>query len=191
MKRKLFIIALAAIFIMPSCSTLTQMASLLKCQFDLQNVTQPKLAGISLTNVQDATNLDALSLARVATSLLTGSLPLSATVNLGVTNPNQTQASLAGLEWALFFEGVSMLTGATQQQIAIAPNGGKATVPFTVETDLAQLFKKENRDQMLRFADGLLHLGEKNSTVTLKVNPAVSVGGQVIRTGFIPISKSF
>lgn len=191
MKNKMIAVSLCLLVGLVSCTTLTQMASLLTCQYSLQNVAQPKLAGISLTNVNDVTKMDAVSVAKVATTLLTGSLPLSATVNLGITNPNQTQAALAGMDWTLFFEGVSMLTGSTTQPISVAANGGKSTVPLNIQIDLATLFKKDNRDQMLKFADGLLHLGEQNSTVTLKINPAVSFGGQTYKTGFIPISKSF
>ncbi len=190
-RRTLTAVSVCLLAALASCTALTQMASMLTCQYSLQNVVQPRLAGISLSSVSDVTKMDALSIAKVTTSLLTGSLPLSATVNVGVTNPNQTQAALAGLDWMLMFNGASMLTGSTTQQIAVAPGGGKATVPLTVQVDLAQLFKKENRDQMLSFADGLLHLGEQNSKVTLKINPAVSFGGQVYKTGFIPISKSF
>ncbi len=181
----------ASLLLWPSsCSTLTQVASLLTCNYNLQTVTNFKFAGINLTNTQDITNLDPVAALKVTTTLLSGTLPLSATVNVGVTNPNVTAAQLAGLDWALFFEGVNILSGETQQQVYVAPNGGSSVVPFAVQIDLMELFKKESKERMLKFANGLLHLGESNSQVTMKIRPAISFGGQIYKTGYITLNKN-
>ncbi len=190
MKKHIMRLALLSLVALTSCSTLMQTASLLTCNYNLQGLASPKLAGISLTNTSDLMNLDAVSALKVTTALLAGSLPLSATVNVGITNPNSTAAQLAGLDWELFFEGVNVLSGATSQQVNVAANGGRSVIPFAVQMDLAQLFQKESKDRMLKFANGLMHLGEGGSQVSLKIRPAVSFGGQVYKTGFITVNKS-
>ncbi len=187
---KLSLTAAAALFFV-SCATLKGIGSFLTCNYNLQQVTDPRLAGISLTSTADLTNLDLSSAAKVAATLLTGSLPLSVTVNVGVNNPNGTAAQIEGLEWALWFNGTSMIGGETQQRIYVEPNGGTAIVPLTVQIDLAQLFNKEARDDMMSFANGLLHLGQANqqdSKVALKIRPRVSFAGQVFTPGWIGVS---
>ncbi len=191
MIRKIFVrISLVAAMMAASCSTLTNMASFVTCNYNLQNVVNPSIAGVNLTG-KDALKLDAVTALKITTGLLAGSLPLAATVNVGVTNPNAAAAQLAGLDWSLFFQNVNMLSGTTQQQIYVAPNGGQSTVPFSVQVDLASLFNKDSRDNMLQFANGLMHLGESTSKVSLKIRPAFSIGGQVIRpSGYITVNKT-
>ncbi len=189
--KKLFLrTAILTVILTTSCTTMTQMASLLTCNYNIQGIANPRLAGVGVSSTGDLTKLDMMTAARVATSLLSGSLPLSATVNVGVTNPNGTAAQVAGLDWALFLENTSMVSGSTQQQVYVAPNGGRSVVPLTVEVDLAQLFRKESKEDMLKFANGLMHIGESSSKVSLKIRPSVSFGGQVFKTGFITVSKA-
>ncbi len=182
--------ALLSLALLTSCSTLTQMASLMTCDYTLAGLSDPKIAGISLTNTGDIANLDAMSLLRLTTSLLSGSVPLSTTVNLGVSNPNQTAAQVAGLDWMLYFNNSNVLSGATQQQVYVAPNGGRSVIPFAVQMDLGQLFGKNSKDDLISFANGLLHMGESGSTVSLRIRPAVSFGGQTFKTNYITVSKS-
>ncbi len=184
---KLF--AATAGVLMISCSTLTNMASLLTCNYNVQGIGDPRLAGISLTSTSDLTKLDATTALKVTTALLAKTLPLSMTVNLGVTNPNSTAAEIEGLDWALFFQEKNMLTGSTAQRVHVDANGGKTTVPFVVQLDLASLFEKESRDQMMQFANGLLHVGEQNSGVSLKIRPKVAFGGQVYTPNYITVLK--
>ena len=181
---------LTAVFaLFNACGTLSQMAALLTCNYSVRNVDSPKLAGINIANMNDITNLDAVTALRVSATILSGALPLSATINVGVSNPNSVAAQIAGLEWILSFEGVDLLSGTTLQQVSVAPNGGSSVIPFTVQTDLVSLFNKDSRDRMLKFTQGLLHIGDKNGQVTLKIRPSISFGGQVFRMGYITVSK--
>ncbi len=189
MKRIVLILALTAVF--ASCSTLMGVASLMTCNYDLRSVSDPRLAEISLTSTRDLTSsLDAMSLLRVTTALLSGSVPFSATVNVGATNPNATAAQLSGLDWAIYSGATQMLTGQTAQQIYIGANGGTALIPLTLQIDLGKLFDKNGKDDMLKFANGLLHLGESGSDVSLRIRPSVSFGGQTFQTGFITVARS-
>jgi hypothetical protein len=147
------------------------------------------LAGMSVSSLSDLTKLDVSTALRVTTTILSGSLPMSATVHIGVTNPNASAAKIAGLEWILLFEEVEVLTGVLQQQVNVAPQGGYASIPLTIQTDLVKLFKNDSMEKMLQFANGLLHLGEKSTKVTLKISPSISFGGQIIKMGYITINK--
>jgi len=182
--QKIITLLLCAIWI-NSCGVL----SLLTCNYRIDKVDNPMLAGIGVSSLNDLTKLDASTALRVTTTLLSGSLPMSATVHIGVTNPNATAAQIAGLDWILFFEDVQVLTGALQQQVYVAPNGGNSTVPLTIQADLAALFKNESMDKMLQFANGLLRVGEKSAKVTLKIQPTVLVGTQPFKMGYVVLGK--
>ena len=172
-----------------SCGILSQMGALLSCNYRIDNVNNPMLAGVGVSNLSDLTKLDAVTALRVTSTLLSGSLPLSATVNIGVTNPNTTAAQIAGVDWILLYEETQVLTGVTQQQVYVAPNGGNSSIPLTIQADLATLFKNDSMEKMLQFANGLLHVGGQGGKVTLKIQPAISFGGQVFRMGYVTVTK--
>ena len=180
---------LGCIALFGACGILSQMGSLLTCNYRIDQVNNPMLAGMGVSNLNDLTKLDAATALRVTTTLLSGSLPLSATVNIGVTNPNATAAQIAGLDWILLFEDAQVLTGATQQPVYVAPNGGNSSIPLTIQADLAALFKNDSMDKMLQFANGLLHVGGQGAKVSLKIQPVISLGGQPYKMGYITVSK--
>ena len=163
--------------------------SLLTCNFRIEQVTNPVLAGMNVSNLQDLTRLDAATALRVTSTLLSGSLPMSTTVHIGVHNPNTTLAKIAGLEWILLLEDVQVLSGATHQEVSVAPNGGTTSVPLAIQADLATLFKNDSREKMLQFANGLLHIGDQGAKVTLKIRPTLSLGGRSSTMGYITVSK--
>jgi LEA14-like dessication related protein len=163
--------------------------SLLTCNFRIDNVNNPTLAGVNVSSLNDLTKLDAATAIKVTATLLSGSLPLSVMVHIGVSNPNSTAAQIAGLDWILLFNDVQVITGALQQQVYVAPNGGAASIPLTIQTDLAALFKNDSLDKMLQFANGLLHVGEKNAKVTLKIQPTIAVGAQPVKMGYITLNR--
>ena len=182
--QKIITLLLCAICI-NSCGVL----SLLTCNYRIDNVNNPMLAGIGVSSISDLTKLDASTALRVTSTLLSGSLPMSATVHIGVTNPNATAAQIAGLDWILLFEEVQVLTGVLQQPVYVSPNGGNSSIPLSIQADLAALFKNESIDKMLQFANGLLHVGENNAKVTLKIQPTVLIGTQSFRMGYVTLGK--
>ena len=169
----------------PSCGVI----SLLTCNYRIDKVNNPMLAGIGVSTFNDLTKLDAVTALKVATTLLSGSLPLSATVHIGVNNPNATAAQISGLDWILLFEDVQVLTGATQQQVYVAPNGGTSSIPLTIQADLATLLKNESLDRMMQFANGLLHIGEKGAKVSLKIQPTILMGSKPVKMGYVTLSR--
>lgn len=173
-----------------SCAALTGAASLMTCQYDVKNVTNPRVGGISLANVTNIESLTAGQLAQFSLGMLAGSLPLVAEVNMQITNPNKTAAQIEGLDWQLYFNGANMLSGTTTHPVNVAPNGGRSIVPLEVSVNLMDLFKKESRNEIFQFANGLLHVGESQSAVSLRVRPSFNVGGQIIRGNYFNVTKN-
>jgi len=173
-----------------SCDVLSNVASFVNCKYAFSGFTNPSVAGISLNNVSNVNNLSAASLLKLTAGIVSGSLPLSATMNINVENPNATMAQIAGLEWAIDMDKANILSGMVNQTVTVPANGGQTSIPFVVQTDLLQLFAGESKDNILGFVNGLLNVGESSSNISLRIRPTVMVAGQKISTGFITLSKS-
>ena len=192
MKIKFKIVATFAFvfFTVSSCDTLMQMASFVNCKYELGNLSNPGIAGIKLDNVTGVENLNAASILKLTAAILAGSLPMSVDVNIKATNPNSTQAKMAGLEWALDLDNSNLLTGMVDRPISVPANGGQATIPFNIQMDVMKLLQGQSKDNIFNFVNNLLNVGESSSRVSLRIKPSIMVGNQAIQTGFITVHKT-
>ena len=173
-----------------SCSILTGVMSFMACNYDIRNVANFQVSGISLANTNDINAINPASMLKLTSNILTGSLPMTATVNVGVQNPNNSAAQIGGLDWAICFNNTDIITGTTSQNIHVAPNGGSSVIPLTLQVDIMNFFKKESRDDIFKFVNGMLNLGNSDSSVSLKIRPTLTIGGQNVRTGYITLQKN-
>jgi LEA14-like dessication related protein len=135
-------------------------------------------------------NLNAASMLKLTAGILSGSLPLSFTVNINATNPNATAAQIAGLDWGIDLNSANILSGTLDHSVSIPGNGGQTVIPLTIQTDLLQLFKGESKDNIMSFVNHLLNTGEGSSNVSIRIRPSVMIGGQKLSTGFITLTKN-
>jgi LEA14-like dessication related protein len=173
-----------------SCDVLSGMVSFVNCKYEFAGFSNPSVAGIDLSNIANVNNLNAVSLVKLTTGILSGSLPLNITVNINATNPNSAAAQIAGLDWGIDLNSTNVLSGTLNHAVSIPGNGGKTTIPLTIQTDLLHLFKGESKDNILSFINHLLNAGEGSSNVAIRIRPSIMVGGQKISTGFITLSKN-
>lgn len=192
MKIRVLLITLAlTLTTILSCDTMKQILSFTNCKYELGGLAAPSIAGILLSNVTDVNNLNAVSLLKLTTSLMSGSLPFTMTVNVNATNPNTTTAQIEGLDWAIDLENKTLFTGNVGNRVTVPANGGQTVIPLNFQIDLMEAFKDESRDNILNFVQGLLNVGESSSKVSFKIKPSVMVGGQKISTpNFITLSKT-
>jgi LEA14-like dessication related protein len=173
-----------------SCDVLSGVASFVNCKYEFAGFSNPSVAGINLSNINNVNNLNAASMLKLTAGILSGSLPLSFTVNINATNPNSTTAQIAGLDWGIDLNSTNVLSGTLNHSISVPGNGGQTVIPLTVQTDLLQLFKGESKENIMSFINHLLNTGEGSSNVAIRIRPAIMVGGQKLTTGFITLSKS-
>ncbi len=115
--------------------------NMVNCKYDFQSLTNLSVAGI---NPQSMSLLDAPKIL----ALLSGnaaSIPVGATVNLAVQNPNSTEAFLNGLDYVLAIDGIDFTAGSVSQQLSIMP-GQTGTLPLAMAFDVATFLKGENSD---------------------------------------------
>ncbi|MDR1169528.1 MAG: hypothetical protein LBK97_01675 [Prevotellaceae bacterium] len=173
-----------------SCDVLSGVASFVNCKYEFAGFSNPSVAGVSLSNITNVQNLGAASLLKLTTGILSGSLPLSFTVNINATNPNSTAAHIAGLDWGIDLNSTHVLSGTLDHSVSVPASGGQTIIPLSIQTDLLQLFKGESKDNILSFVDHLLNTGDGSSNVAIRIRPSIMIGGQKISTGFITLSKN-
>jgi LEA14-like dessication related protein len=173
-----------------SCDVLSGVVSFVNCKYEFAGLSNPSVAGINIGNMTNVNNLNAASLLKLTSGILSGSLPLSFTVNINATNPNATAAQIAGLDWGIDLNSTNILSGRLDHSVSVPGNGGQTVIPLTIQTDLLQLFKNESKDNILNFINHLLNTGEGSSNVAIRIRPSIMVGGQKISTGFITLSKT-
>jgi LEA14-like dessication related protein len=189
-KLKIIIVLFFTATTFMSCDVLSGIVSFANCKYEFAGFSNPSVAGISLSNMTSVNNLNAASMLKLTAGILSGSLPLSFTVNINATNPNATAAQIAGLDWGIDLNSTNILSGTLDNSISIPGNGGKTVIPLTIQTDLLQLFKGESKDNILSFVNHLLNTGEGSSNVSIRIRPTVLIGGQKLTAGFITLTKN-
>jgi LEA14-like dessication related protein len=190
MKTRVLIIFFALMSSFYSCETISNLTSFVNCQYELVNLSNTAVAGVSLAGLQDINNLNATSLLKVTTAILSGKLPLSATVNVKATNPNTTKAEVTRLDWAVDLNKTNILTGNVDQKISVPANGGTTVIPFNFQMDVMKLFKKnEKNENIFTFINNVLGTGSGSSTVYIRIKPTITVGGKNISSGYITLKK--
>lgn len=179
MKRTGFILILLSAFIINSCDILdqaSQMAMLAKCQFRLGTLTNTRLAGVNIQNVDSYKQLGVMDVAKVTAAYATGSLPLTFTLNVDIKNPNTKPAGMTKMDWILLIDDVERLSGITEQRVNIPANGGTATLPMNLSIDLLKIIESRNIESLANFGMNLAGVGNKPTRVALKVKPTINVG---------------
>ncbi|MDR1762704.1 MAG: LEA type 2 family protein [Dysgonamonadaceae bacterium] len=191
MKKFVALFCLAGI--MFSCDIAQQLAGTLnmtQCKYDYNSISAVSLAGINL-NASSLTSLNPLTLANLYSQLSspTGSLPISFTLNVDVSNPSATVASLSGLSYALQVEDVELTQGTMSQRFQVDA-GGKTVLPISMAFDLKQAMSGKSADAIKNLALGIAGIGGGQETkVTLNLKPSFLLGNQVISSpAYIPVS---
>lgn len=174
-----------------SCDVVKQAGgayTMTQCKYDYNSITNLSVSGIDISKGISLTQIPKI------TSILTGSsksIPLNFTLNLNVTNPNQTAAMLNGLQYIISVDDIDFTSGSLDKSLNIAA-GSKEVLPLTIGLDLASLMQSNSKDAVLGIAKNFIGMGDKESKVTLQLRPSFLVGGNTLTSPiYIPVSFSF
>ncbi|OUJ74122.1 hypothetical protein [Hymenobacter crusticola] len=161
--------------------------------FRLASIEQATVSGVDVLHIRKPSDLSILDQARLATSYASGNLPLRMRVNLEVRNPNTETAALNELDYIALIDGKQVATGHTTERIEVAPNGGLATVPVTLESNLRETLGKQSGESLTNFVLGLADRDQQAMRLTLRLRPTfVTAGGRHIApVGYINVNKDF
>jgi len=181
------------IFCLFSCDVSKQLVGLYalsQCKYVFQSITELVLAGVNLQNAKSLSSLNPLAAANLVAAFASpnGSLPLSFTLNLDVTNPGAQAAILNNANYILDIDGIEMTQGSINRQLQIGA-GQKATLPITIGFDLKKVMSGKSLDTIKNLAFNFAGIGNASSNVTLKFKPSLMVNGSpIVSPDYIPIS---
>ncbi|NDV54385.1 hypothetical protein D0T51_01370 [Parabacteroides sp. 52] len=191
MKIKQFTLLLITLFLFSGCDVAKQLGgayNMTQCKYDYNSIDGLSVAGINLS--KGITALQILQL----TPILTGqasSIPLNFTLNMDISNPNQSAAMLHGLQYILHIDNIQFTSGTINQALNI-PAGGKQMLPLTIGVDLATLLKGDTKDAVQNIVKNIAGINDQKSNVTLQIKPTLMIGNQAIPSPvYIPVHFSF
>ncbi len=183
---------LLIVILMNSCSFLKEVTTLSKCEFRVTTLDKPELAGVDISNVSSFGAIPFTDMALITTSILRSELPLSFTLNVEAKNPNPATAAMNKLEYIAFIDDVEIAAGTLNQRIEIPSNGGIATIPLYLETDIIDLLKKDSRQALVNFGLNLADAGNRPTRVSIKIKPTIIVGVMEIEyPGYFKLKYDF
>lgn len=154
------------------CATLQQMAALRQVDFSLDRVSRVFLAGVDLTRIRRYEDLGVLDVARLASAVASGQLPLAFTVHVRADNPEGNAAArMVALDWTLLLQERETVSGGLAQAVSI-PAGSTADVPLAVSMDLLDFFEGSAHD-MVNLALALAGQDAPATTIQLRAVPTI------------------
>lgn len=179
-KIKKFILILLVALGLSSCDVLLQMAQMANfanCTFDFNSVNSVQMLGMNLSKGMSKSDLNVNQLLILTQALMKKSLPVTFNVNLDVSNPNSTPASMTKMDYILSLNDKQVIATTMDKSINVPANASNViTIPVT--TDLFQLFSGESADAILNLAFKLAGASSDPVNVGIKVKPYITVGGQ-------------
>ena len=177
--KKIFLIVLVTIGL-TSCDVLqqmSQMANFAKCTFDFNSVNSIEMLGLNLRKGMTKSDLNVNQAIALTRALVNKSLPVTFNVNLDVTNPNSSPASMTKMDYILTLNDKRVIATTLDQTISVPANASN-TVTIPVSTDLFQLFSGESADAIVNLAFKLAGASSDPVNVGIKIKPYITVGGQ-------------
>lgn len=192
----LFVASLAFLLGVSSCGIgeqVQQAKAFKDAEIRLASVEQATVAGIDVLQIRKISDLSTLNQARLAAAYASGNLPLRMLVNLEIRNPNDEMAALNGLDYIALVDGKQLATGRTTQRIEVAPNGGVAVAPITLESNLREALGEQSVESLADFVFGLADRNQEQMRLTLRLKPTfiTSSGRSISPPGYINVNKEF
>ena len=188
MKKILSILVLAASLLVVSCGIKDQkneIENLSKCKFQIKSFKEVSIAGTPLQKIIDKGSLDITRLPNIAIAALQQNIPLAGIVNLEISNPTKSKASINEFDYIILFENQELASGVVDQVINV-PADETTVVPLKIKGDIYNMIFGNDK-ALLNF---LLGDNSSKANFTIKVKPTFVVAGQKIKyPGYISIDK--
>lgn len=168
-----------------------QVRALEKCVYDLVSADSIYVAGTDVGGMIRERNFDLRKLPRVAFGLLRKDVPLSARLNLKISNPTDETAAINQFEYIVLIKDQQIANGFVDQKVIVEPRGSTLT-PVKLNANIYQILSNgRTMDQIIDFIQGGTTSGtEKKGVVTIKIKPTIQVGNKLVKyPGYITIDK--
>lgn len=155
------------------CATLQEIASLRSVNFELDRVAGLRLAGVEVSRIRSASELNLGDAARIAAAVASRELPLAFDLHLRAENPagNRVTARLVQMRWTLYLEGVETISGLIDREYAFPP-GQPIDLPIEIALDLVDFYERSGPD-LIDLALNLAGEGGEPKQLTLRAVPTI------------------
>ena len=133
--------------LLAGCQTIQEMTALRDVQFDIDRVADAQLAGVRLNDVRSYEDIRATDMLRLSAAIADGEMPLSFTLYLEGTNPedNSVDARLTEMDWTLLLNDRETISGVFDREVVLAP-GEPTPIPIDIRLDAVEFFDNNLRD---------------------------------------------
>ncbi|MGV3559486.1 hypothetical protein [Larkinella arboricola] len=196
MKKLVFFVAISAFALLFSQCTvnrqLSQAKALGDCKFNIASADSVYLSGIDIRKLRNMEDLNPMRYPQIAAGLLSKSIPLSARLNIDITNPTNKVAAINQLEYKIQLADQELFNGFINQRIEVAPGGGSTRVPIKLNANAYQLLTDDKTRSA--FTDLVRNMSGTNNTkpsvLTIKIKPTLALGNKKIDyPGYITINQ--
>lgn len=158
--------------VLTACQTLREVSNLKNVKFRIERISDARLAGVGLSDVDSYDDLSGLDVTRLGSALSRGELPLSVTIHVQGTNPgsNDVDARLTKMDWTLLLQDRETISGTYDREVVFEP-GTPTDVPVDLQLDLIDFFG-ENLRGLVDLATAVAGQGSPQ-TVKLEVQPTI------------------
>lgn len=187
-----FYIIIFSLLALGSCKALMSYTNILKCDFRMESLKNPTVAGIDVNSIKSFSDLSFLQAGKITTAYLGGNVPLVFNLNMEAKNPNTTEARMAQFDWIVKIDEVQIATGTNQSEYVIPPNDGLEIIPLRISVNLLDVINKDSKDALINFGLNLADASDKPTRVSLQIRPTLNVGGvPVTYPGYLSLGTEF
>jgi hypothetical protein len=142
-----YALASGLLLLASGCQSLREVTALRDVQFDIDRVADARLAGVSLNNIRSYEDIGAADMLRLSAAVAEGEMPLSFTLYLEGTNPeeNSVDARLTEMDWTLLLNDRETISGLFDRDVVMPP-GEPTPIPIDVRLDAIEFFDNNLRD---------------------------------------------
>jgi hypothetical protein len=182
----LFTVILVSAAFIHSCNVFKEisntLANISKLQFQIQNVTGLRVAGIDVANKSRISDFSLTDGLKLTNAFATKSFPANFILNLGALNPNdgkepgtkQTSATITSLDYRLIIDDVPTITGDIDAPVTVPGSGQTTIIPLRMSLDLYQFFGNKGYEGIANLALALGGANKSPARVKLDIKPTVN-----------------
>src|SRR5262249_42883586 len=137
-------------------------------------ISDVRVAGVSIDPNATYASLSPTNLAKLGAAALSGTVPLEMVAHVNATNPeaNSVAARMVALDWSMFIENRSPVSGGLAQAVTIEP-GRTTDVPLDARLDLMELATGGGARDVFDTAMEIAGYGTQRKDLRLELKPTI------------------
>jgi len=178
---RLLVSIFSMIFLLTSCSVYETIVNLSRLKFKLGSVNNFEIGGINISGKKSFQDFSAVEILMLTSTLTSGKLPASFTLNVEAKNPNdgtggyaKTDATLKAFPWRLNVDQTETISGDIGNPVSVPGTGEVTNIPLEMNIDMIQFFGNSGLENLVNLALAIGGQKGSSSRLTLFATPTVS-----------------